>query len=448
MPAPIPGNSMSFKFMPNDPQKNRIPPTPPPIVQQPNPELPPDSSPKPKPIDDNPSGNPKTGQDTISPFPVGEVREENRSEFPNPPPSFPPPLPSGEGNSDLIKGEGLSFPAPQPPPLPINEPPILPPLPTPPTPPPITGPPVPPPVPGGKSMPPPPPIIVEELRFRQDYSCFFMFGVKGSGKSTILSSLFYYIHTTLLENGHSVLLKNEKDIENQYRGQILLDKMLYEFMNEGKFPNSTPTLMGERSSLPRQINLEFIPQTNLRKPPFKFTMLDVSGEDLERFRPSEEDGPKAVLPGIEVFLKLPPQNLAFICVYPAHQDDRTHGQLMSYLTAFLNAIDHRGFRDCPVIMIVSKWDMVQETYGNDVSRFLKEKARVLYSKLCEGTRNVHIMSFSIGKVQQDAGGTFIYDSTDGEKLFNWMYEMQLNESLHTRPSEGIFSIFNSKKKKR
>lgn len=432
--------------MSNDPLKNRIPPTPPPIRPQGNPGLPPGAPPIPESGDNNSSGMPKPGPNSLPPFPGGESTPGTEPPFPNPGPSFPPP--AGEGNP------GPKLPTSQPPALPISGPPILPPPPEPPLPP-VPGPPpqpiitpVPPPVPRGGSIPPPPPVAVEELRFRQDYSCFFMFGVKGSGKSTILSSLFYYIHTTLLESGHSVLLKNEKDIENQYRGQILLDKMLYEFMNEGKFPNSTPTLKGERSSLPRQINLEFIPQTNLRKPPFKFTMLDVSGEDLERIRPSEEDGPKAVLPGIEVFLKLPPQNLAFICVYPAHQDDRNHGQLMSYLSAFLNAIDSRGFRDCPVIMIVSKWDMVQETYGNDVSRFLKEKARILYSRLCEGTRNVHIMSFSIGKVQQDAGGTFIYDSTDAEKLFNWMYEMQLNESLQTRPSEGIFSIFNTKKKTR
>ena len=438
---------MSFKIMPNDSLKNRIPPTPPPIRPKDNPGLPPGPPHIPESGGDNPSVNPKPGPNP-PPFPDVVSTPGTDSSFPNPGPFFPPP--AGEENPTP------KLPTPQPPALPMSGPPILPtppnpplpPAPGPPPPPPPTTPPVPPPGQQGGSIPPPPPVAVEELKFRQDYSCFFMFGVKGSGKSTILSSLFYYIHTTLLESGHSVLLKNEKDIENQYRGQILLDKMLYEFMHEGKFPNSTPTLVGERSSLPRQINLEFIPQTNLRKPPFKFTMLDVSGEDLERIRPSEEDGPKSVLPGIEVFLKLPPQNLAFICVYPAHQDDRNHGQLMSYLSAFLNALDSRGFRDCPVIMIVSKWDRVQDTYGNDVSRFLKEKARILYSNLSQGTRNVHIMSFSIGKVQQDAGGTFIYDSADAEKLFNWMYEMQLNESLYTRPSEGIFSIFNTKKKTR
>lgn len=274
---------------------------------------------------------------------------------------------------------------------------------------------------------------IPALRFEKDTSCFFMFGVKGSGKSVILSGLFYNLYVHKLAAGNSLVKLNDDNIENQRRGSVLLDTML-QSVPKGNWPPSTIPLRSEGKTLPRQINHEFRPR-DLSKHVFKFSIMDFSGEDLQKLRSNNEESKSELHQGIDVFLNLPPQNLAFICVYPASQLNFDNEELSSYARNFLDMLDMKGHRSAPLLFIVSKWDTVSSEFAS-VSDFLKEKAAMIWGRLNEADRNVTILNFSIGELQGE--NRFKYDPESSEKMFNWMYKAQMGIDLGEMVSKSFW----------
>ena len=284
---------------------------------------------------------------------------------------------------------------------------------------------------------PPVPINPGEIKFMKDYSCFFMFGVSFSGKSAILSGLFYNLYAHKILAGHSIEKTNDLSIPNQQEGTVLLNELLAAIPRK-EFPRRTPEL-NPTKPLPKQINHVFRPKDK-RKPIFKFSILDISGEELEKVDPAKNNGGK-LKSGIDVFLKLPENNLAFICVIPAvvpgHMDQF---ELSNYILNFLNTIDLKDYRKCPILFIVSKWDTVSSVYSKPED-FLKENAPLIWAKMHEADRDVTIMSFSLGEVETKGHQTKItqFKPENSEKLFNWMYKIQMGVELDEPVSKSLWN---------
>lgn len=261
-----------------------------------------------------------------------------------------------------------------------------------------------------------------EIPYDPESSYFFMYGVNASGKTVILSGLFYNLMAHRM--GDNLKNLNDHSLDYQKRGTVLLDNLM-EHVPSGKFPPGTTTLTAESQFVPRQINLKFGPKDH-SKPEFKFTMMDMSGEDLMRVRVSSDDDHQSLQPGIETFLTLPHNNLAFICVYPAHSDKSNH-ELSSYMRSFLDELDRIGHTNSPIIFVVSKWDMVKDKY-NSVEEFFLDKDPIMWNKICESERNATTMKFSIGEVDVSSD-SFKYNPSNSNELFKWMYKTQMGVSL-------------------
>lgn len=280
-----------------------------------------------------------------------------------------------------------------------------------------------------------------EILYDAESSYFFMYGVRDAGKTVILSGLFYNLMAHRL--GDNLKNLNDHTLDFQKRGTVLLDQLM-ESVPSGKFPKSTTTLQGESQIIPRQINLEFGPK-NKQLPDFKFTMMDMSGEDLMKVKVGSDEDNEKLSPGIESFLSLPDNNLAFICVYPAESGLNNH-QLSSYIRGFLDELDRLEHKQTPMIFIVSKWDLVKDKYET-IEDFFLDRDPIVWNKICESDRVAAMMKFSIGdvKTNEDGDACFQYDPSNSNELFKWMYKTQMGVSLdEDLASKHGFSKFMGK----
>jgi hypothetical protein len=209
---------------------------------------------------------------------------------------------------------------------------------------------------------------------------------------------------------------------------------MLEKVKNGAWPGSTPTLNSEGKLVPRQINIEFQPN-NPKKPEFKFCLMDMSGEDLMRIRPDSDHDDARFDPGIEEFLRLPHQNLAFICVYPA-VSNQDPARMSSYVQLFLNELGQIGHQSTPIILIVSQWDRVAKDYASPTD-FLQKKAPIVWARLSESGREATIMAFSIGDVDGSTG-KYSYNAESSNKLFGWMYRTQMGTELDEEVRPGLW----------
>ena len=251
----------------------------------------------------------------------------------------------------------------------------------------------------------------------------FLFGIGESGKSAILSSLMYYLHAQRPGDGIQNLNRNE--IPHERRGNILLDEMLTKIPN-GKFPARTATLASERSIIPRHIKANFIPG-NGSKPNFKFCLLDVSGEELERVLQSNPQQFTELPEGIDAFLSLDPRNLIFISVYPSESNNFDDARLSAAQRSFMDLLDQRGLSDVPMLTLVSKWDLVKQDFSSS-KEFLQQRAPIVWNQINQPGRITSLSTFSVGEVDRRRQ-SFVYDPEDAEHLFKWMYETQMGEPV-------------------
>lgn len=263
---------------------------------------------------------------------------------------------------------------------------------------------------------------VASLPYDPESSYFFMFGVNGSGKTVILSGLFYNLFAYRMGDNTSNL--NDHDIEHEQKGTVLIDELTGKIA-QGEWPTSTATLASESSLIPRQMNYEFGPKDH-NKPSFKFSMMDMSGEDLMKVRVSSDNGKQRLNPGIEAFLGLPNNNLAFISLFPA-DSKLSDVELSSYMRNFLDELDRISHKDTPMLFIVSKWDLVADKFDT-VEAFLADRAPIIFNKVNESARNVSLMKFSIGNVDSTSD-SYVYNQVNSNQMFEWMYHTQMGVRL-------------------
>jgi GTPase SAR1 family protein len=273
-----------------------------------------------------------------------------------------------------------------------------------------------------------------EIPFDDRMSYFFMFGVKGSGKSSILSSLIYYLRVLRVGDSIDKLSKTHLDFDR--RGEELMDEF-YKQVSIGLFPMSTATLSSEGEKVPRQMPLSFKP-ADTSKSEFRLCLMDISGEDLMKVRPDRQKTQERLPEGIEVFLDASQSNLCFILVYSV-SEILSHSEQELYFDRFLDILTRKGLKQVPILLMLSKWDLVRNQYES-VEDFLKKEARLIWNHVNQPDRNVTIMSFSIGHVDIHSN-TYNYEHGDTEKLFNWMYSTQLGVDLNAQIDQSIFKRF-------
>lgn len=271
---------------------------------------------------------------------------------------------------------------------------------------------------------------VASLPYDPESSYFFMFGVNGSGKTVILSGLFYNLFAYRMGDNTSNL--NDHENEHEQKGTVLIDELTGK-IEQGEWPKSTATLNSESSLIPRQMNYEFGPKDH-NKPSFKFSMMDMSGEDLMKVRVSSDNGKQRLNPGIEAFLGLPNNNLAFISLFPA-DSKLSDVELSSYMRNFLDELDRINHKDTPMLFIVSKWDLVAKEFDT-VEEFLEKRAPIIYTKVNESVRNISLMKFSIGNVDSDSD-SYVYSEVNSNQLFEWMYSTQMGIRLDEDISSSV-----------
>lgn len=264
---------------------------------------------------------------------------------------------------------------------------------------------------------------VFEVPYDPKSSYFFIFGVRDAGKTMMIGGLFYNLlgGYRLGDNLENI---NDHDHDYQKEGTILLDELLID-IPKGSFPKSTRTLISESRIIPRQINLKYGPK-DPSKPKFKFTLMDVSGEDLMKVNVNSQHRDEKLDEGIETFLKLPHNNLAFVCVYPA-QSGLPNSELSSYMRGFLDELDRLKHKSTPMVFVVTKWDLVQDKYDS-VDEFFLDRDPIIWNKINEAERKAFTLKFSIGEVNS-ASQKFNFDPTDSNKLFRWMYKTQVGQDL-------------------
>jgi hypothetical protein len=280
---------------------------------------------------------------------------------------------------------------------------------------------------------PPFPIEIEEviseqeieIPYDEESSYFFMYGINKSGKTAILTGLFLNLYSESKREGDTIKRLNDNSIEYQKKGTILIEELLQINKESGIFPKGTPSLASESSIIPRQMNFEFEPK-DTTKPTFKFTMMDFSGEDLMNLKIKSESDKGKLPQGIETFLQLPHNNLAFICVYPIDVLNQ-YSELSSYMLSFFDELDRIGHTKTPLLFVVSKWDLVQDKYES-IEDFLKDKSPIIWNKINESQRKIDRLKFSIGDVDP-TNNSFNYDPKNSNELFQWMYKTQMGVDL-------------------
>lgn len=285
-------------------------------------------------------------------------------------------------------------------------------------------------------FPPPPPYNNPEtegesnddgVKYEYDVerSYFFIFGPTTAGKTVIISSLIRYLDDFRGVKGDTLIFQNNDSTPHEIRGQILYNN-LTETQIENKFPPPTEKAASTKDRIPTHMNFEFFPANEDSS--FKFCLMDMAGEDLMNIDPSKKEKlPASIKTYIEDVNK---DNLCFIYVLnPEDSHILTKSYKVTLFRTFINLIDQNNHTGTPLLFLVSKWDTVNQNY-NDVQSFLEEEYPRIWGVLNQERRNVSYAEFSIGSVDSsDSKMIEKYDYTYAERVFKWMYNVQVGGSI-------------------
>jgi hypothetical protein len=211
-----------------------------------------------------------------------------------------------------------------------------------------------------------------------------------------------------------------------------LQNDLMEMIEEGKWPASTSMLQAESMVFPRLIKCLY-QNKDVRLPGLKFSLMDVSGEDLRKIKATNEKGRSKLSEGIEAFLHAPSNTFAAICLFPTESGVGGYAHLTSYITTFLDKLEQKGKGHVPIMIIASKWDLVADNYPNGPKEFLEKNAPRIWARLQQKQRPMDFMGYSIGKVHKDASSqetNFEFMTDSPERLFKWMYQATTGHELN------------------
>ena len=281
------------------------------------------------------------------------------------------------------------------------------------------------PIPESKEVPPP---ITEreiEIDYHSDRSYLYIFGPSSVGKTVIISSILNYLDNDRPEEfGDTLTSLNGKEKKHEIEGNRLWNELTTTLF-ENKFPKGTGVVKRD-NPIPRHINAHLL-LTDRKKTDFKFCCIDMSGEDLSKVNHDANENLPEI---IEAYIKsLPKENICFIYILdPKPQEQLTKSEQLNIFKGFINLIDQNDHTGTPLLFLVSKWDLVSDSYEN-VEEYIKKEYKPIWGTLNQSAREISYAEFSIGEVRDDNKLIKEYDPKYAEKVFNWFYEKQTGCSL-------------------
>lgn len=281
--------------------------------------------------------------------------------------------------------------------------------------------------------------------YHPNRSYLFIFGPKSAGKTVIIGSILKYLKSYRSKKfGDTLMNINDKSIIYEREGNKLWKELTDANVNN-EFPSGTQnveaTKVFHNNPAPRHLNLKFSPASNHTD--FSFCIMDMAGEDLSKVDyESNAPLPSSIRTYIE---DVPKQNMCFIYVLDPLCESLKKSQQIALFEAFIENLDTNGHTATPLLIIVSKWDVIKSKY-NDINNFLDMEYDDISGYSHQANRDISVLEYSIGEVHDNKPVRF--DHTYPERLFNWLYSNQTGYDLKSEVMEPEKSWINKYIKKR
>lgn len=259
--------------------------------------------------------------------------------------------------------------------------------------------------------------------YYDDRSYFFVFGPRTAGKTVIISSLISYLNDFRnVENGSSTICLNNSSVQHEKIGLELYNEVM-EMQYNNEFPKGTLNIASRKEysygDVPGHVDLRYIESGDQDN--FDFCLMDMAGEDLQKIKVElDEPLPESIRTYIE---DVPKKNMCFLYVLNPDEtiDQESKAKKAALFNSFIQLLDSRDHTSTPVLILVSKWDTIENQF-NDASEYIKMEFPSIWGKSNEGARDITITSFSYGKVEDAKPVKF--NPKDAKKVFEWMYKTQ------------------------
>lgn len=267
-----------------------------------------------------------------------------------------------------------------------------------------------------------------EYTYEPNRSYFFIFGPLSAGKTVIISSIYDYLSTyRSADFGDTLENLNRNYVPYERKGNELLNEFTERSEND-QFPDGTSMIgrVGDTIRIPRHLNFRFEPAG--KKPDFELCFMDMSGEDLENI---DYDSDRPLPPSIKTYVEdLPKENLCFIYVIDPLNEGRNSSKIsqIQLFNAFVNLMDQNGHGETPVLLLVTKWDAVEDY--EDVESYLRNEYKKIWGIIQQAGRNFTFAEFSIGDVDKNTKEIIEFDPSYPERVFSWMYKQQMGIDLN------------------
>lgn len=246
----------------------------------------------------------------------------------------------------------------------------------------------------------------------------FIFGVASSGKTALLGSFLYFLDKYREDGDTFDVDAGDGDKEHELLGHELYHELKGK-IGKGIFPNSTQRLVADQLKYPRLLHC-YYESVRLNKD-FRFSLMDVSGEDFEQIKPKTSRARSSMSSGITDFLNIAPNNFMSIIIFPKKSEKEKY-DIEEFLMRFLNTLDKKGLGSAPILLVISKWDIkLNDGTSSDCEAFVEEYLPSVWRKLSEKGRDVGFMPYSVGEVNED-NRSFVFSKESPLRLFKWVFE--------------------------
>jgi hypothetical protein len=269
-----------------------------------------------------------------------------------------------------------------------------------------------------------------EVEYSSGRSYLYIFGPSSTGKTVLISSILYYLQINRsTEHGDTLKNLNGTSKKHEKEGSRLWNELNTNLLDK-KFPKGSPVVQNE-NPVPRHINAHLLTNDS-KKSNFEFCFIDMSGEDLSKANHDHnEELPEIIKAYIE---SLPKENLCFTYILDPKPAKLSKSDQLSVFRGFIDLLDQNNHTSTPLLLLVSKWDLVDDIYSN-VEDYIKEEYPVIWGTLNQRERNISYANFSIGEVDED-NKIKNYEAKYAEKVFDWFYENQTGDSLKNEKPKG------------
>jgi hypothetical protein len=239
----------------------------------------------------------------------------------------------------------------------------------------------------------------------RDSNFVFFFGVSGSGKSVILSSILYYL------SSQAGVLRPKNGTPNTKEAKVLLADFL-ENISKGILPDRTV------KDLVTRIDLTFEPNNKSKKVnPIDLTFLETAGgnhSDISRGNQYHSSIEKYLNSNIAL-------NIIIVTSYDsAHKED-------SLIYEFLNYLNENGAQKqyVNILLVISKWDLSGKgnvSSQDELESFVTERLPMTNNRI--NAYNFSKTYFTIGKISS-SGQTEKVTSLNlksAENISKWLYK--------------------------